>query len=115
VRAIYLHTHIPTPGKETQSGQDCRFSGHLSCQLRWLIRTYRSYVEAQEIFAYFKECAVKWDCMRYIKLSTRVVEARWSEEDSRWNLKIEDLNNGRIFDDHCDVLLSATGILKYVL
>jgi cation diffusion facilitator CzcD-associated flavoprotein CzcO len=71
-----------------------------------------SYAEAPEIHAYFKGCAIKWGCMQFIKLAHRVIEARWSDSDSLWHLKIERLADGTIMDDHCNVLLSATGILK---
>ena len=53
--------------------------------------------------------------MRYIKFEHSVIEARWNEEDSRWHLKIEDIKGGSVIEDECDVLLSATGILKYYL
>ncbi|KIW25675.1 uncharacterized protein PV07_08836 [Cladophialophora immunda] len=72
----------------------------------------RFYVSAEEIFDYFKGCAVKWNCMQYIKLSHRVIEARWSEPNNQWFLKIENSADGTIFEDQCDVLLSATGILN---
>ena len=52
--------------------------------------------------------------MQYIKFNHKVVEARWNEEDSRWHLKIEDMDRGSVIEDEGDVLLSATGILKYV-
>ena len=52
--------------------------------------------------------------MQYIKLNHRVVEARWNEAASKWRVKVEDIEKGRTFDDECDVLLSATGILKHV-
>lgn len=73
-----------------------------------------SYVEAPEIYGYFKECARKWDCMQYIKLSHKVVGASWDESLLKWIVKVEDLNAGGLFIDTCDVLLSATGILKFV-
>lgn len=77
-----------------------------------LTHLYYSYAEAEEIHAYYKGLAIKWNCMQYIKLSHRVVEARWSEAESRWNLKIQRLVDGKILNDHCNVLLSATGVLK---
>src|ERR1700743_2391590 len=52
--------------------------------------------------------------MQYIQLSHRVIEARWSETASRWDLKIQNLMDGKIIEDYCNVLLSATGVLKYV-
>jgi cation diffusion facilitator CzcD-associated flavoprotein CzcO len=50
--------------------------------------------------------------MQYIKLSHRVIEAQWSESESSWNLKIENTLDGTIVEDYCNVLLSATGVLK---
>ncbi|OQU96347.1 hypothetical protein CLAIMM_02442 isoform 3 [Cladophialophora immunda] len=38
--------------------------------------------------------------------------ARWSEPNNQWFLKIENSADGTIFEDQCDVLLSATGILN---
>ncbi|KAL2067900.1 hypothetical protein VTL71DRAFT_15998 [Oculimacula yallundae] len=73
----------------------------------------RFYVGAEEIHAYFKGCAEKWGCMELIRLSHQVISAIWSESKSHWQLKIKDLVNDVVFDDYCDILLSATGILKY--
>jgi cation diffusion facilitator CzcD-associated flavoprotein CzcO len=30
----------------------------------------------------------------------------------RWRIKVEDIENGHVIDDECDVLLSCTGILN---
>ena len=73
-----------------------------------------SYVEGSELFEYFKNCAVRWNCMQYIKLKHRVIEARWDEPRSRWRIKVEVIENASVIDDECDVLLSCTGILKLV-
>ncbi|RFU28612.1 hypothetical protein B7463_g7716, partial [Scytalidium lignicola] len=70
------------------------------------------YAGAEEIHTYFKGCAIKWNCMQYIKLSHRVVEAKWSEETSLWHLKIQNDKDGSVFEDRCNVLLSATGFLN---
>ncbi|KAK6386901.1 hypothetical protein LTS17_000165 [Exophiala oligosperma] len=56
----------------------------------------RFYVERPEIFAYYKSCAIKWGCMKYIKLQHRVVEARWSESDKGWHVKIENQAEGKL-------------------
>ncbi|KIX05594.1 uncharacterized protein Z518_06466 [Rhinocladiella mackenziei CBS 650.93] len=73
----------------------------------------RFYAEAEEIHSYYKGLAIKWNCMQYIKLSHRVIEAKWSEAESSWNLKIESLTEGTIIEDRCDILLSATGVLNH--
>ncbi|KAF5988508.1 monooxygenase [Fusarium coicis] len=71
----------------------------------------RFYVSAEEIFEYFKGCAVKWDCMKFVKLSHRVVRAQWSEEKATWEVEIQTAD-GSTFVDECNVFLSATGILN---
>ncbi|KIW97749.1 uncharacterized protein Z519_01333 [Cladophialophora bantiana CBS 173.52] len=72
----------------------------------------RFYAEAPEIHAYFKGCAIKWDCMKYIKLGHRVIRAEWSSSDSVWDITTEILETGALMHDRCDVLLSATGVLN---
>ena len=71
-----------------------------------------SYAEAPEIHAYFKGCAIRWDCMKYIKLGHRVVQAQWMEDLHKWDLKIENSETNQIITDQCDIVLSATGVLK---
>jgi len=51
--------------------------------------------------------------MKYIKLGHRVSGAVWSENQSRWDISVEVVGTGDVIHDHCDVLLSATGVLKY--
>ncbi|RVX69048.1 hypothetical protein B0A52_06761 [Exophiala mesophila] len=72
----------------------------------------RFYVERPEIFAYFKSLAVKWDILKYIKLQHKVVEARWSEDDQGWFVKVQNLANGSIVEDFCHVLLNCNGVLN---
>jgi hypothetical protein len=48
----------------------------------------RFYASAPEIHQYWKKVAAKYDCMKYIKLQQKVVEARWSELSSQWDLKV---------------------------
>lgn len=72
-----------------------------------------SYAEGPEIHAYFKKCAIKWNCMKYIKFNHKVISAKWSESGSHWDLDVEVGDDGTIIHDQCDVLLSATGVLKY--
>lgn len=49
--------------------------------------------------------------MEYIKLRHEVIEAKWSDVDSSWRVQVR-TGNGEIIYDQCDVLLSATGVLK---
>ena len=97
-------------GKETRNGHGCECK---LCPTRSLaVLTLLSYAEAPEIHRYFKGCAEKWGCMEYIKLGHRVIGAKWSEMDSKWDVVIEEIETGNKIYDRCDVLLSATGVLK---
>lgn len=77
-----------------------------------VVLIFLSYAEAPEIHEYFKGCAEKWGCMEYIKLGHRVIGAEWSEKDSKWDVMTEQVETGNRLQDRCDVLLSATGVLK---
>jgi cation diffusion facilitator CzcD-associated flavoprotein CzcO len=66
---------------------------------------------AEEIEAYLCRVCKEEDLGEVIKTSHRVVEARWDKKGS-WNVKVEDLRSGKVFDDHCNFLLDASGILK---
>ena len=57
------------------------------------------YASAPEILEYWKKVADKYDVRKYMKLSHKVQEARWSEEEGRWHLKVEDLLVRMIPDD----------------
>lgn len=71
-----------------------------------------SYSQAPEIFQYFKSVAEKYELYKYILLRHKVVEAKWSEDEAKWNLKIENLDNNEVFEDWCDFLINGGGILK---
>jgi hypothetical protein len=74
-----------------------------------------SYSAAPEIHQYLKDVASRFKLLKYIKLKHTVVGATWSEEESRWHLRVHDQENDAIFDDWCDFLINASGILKSVL
>ncbi|KAH0592931.1 hypothetical protein MHUMG1_09384 [Metarhizium humberi] len=70
------------------------------------------YASSQEIHAYWKKVARKYDCMKYIKLRQQVAGAVWDNQESKWTLKIRDLVQNSEYTDKCDVLISATGALN---
>lgn len=47
-----------------------------------------------------------------IKLRHEVVGAFWNEETALWRVRVRSLDTGHEFEDHCDFLLNAGGILK---
>jgi cation diffusion facilitator CzcD-associated flavoprotein CzcO len=69
------------------------------------------FAPAGEIEAYLCRVCEEEDLGKSIKTSHHVVEARWNEKGV-WELKVEDLNSGEVFDDYCHFLLDASGILK---
>ncbi|KAF2094890.1 FAD/NAD(P)-binding domain-containing protein [Rhizodiscina lignyota] len=71
----------------------------------------RFYAGAEEIFEYYKGCAERWGCMKFIKLKHRVTSATWNESSSTWKLLIEN-RSGENVEDEGNVLISATGVLN---
>ncbi len=49
--------------------------------------------------------------MRFIKLEHTVLDAEFCEEDGQWKITIKG-PDGEVFEDYCDVLLNAGGILN---
>jgi len=54
------------------------------------------YASSGEIHQYWKKVVAKYGCMRYIKLRQKVIEARWSEGSSRWNVKVSYLDQNAL-------------------
>ncbi|GES63084.1 flavin-binding monooxygenase [Aspergillus terreus] len=70
------------------------------------------YAAAPEIHKYWKRVADKYGCMKYVKFKHQVCEATWNEKDSKWKLKVEDIDGKKTLQDQCDVLISASGALN---
>ncbi|CAG8022785.1 unnamed protein product [Penicillium olsonii] len=70
------------------------------------------YAKAPEIHAYWKRLARKYGCMDFIKFSRQVSEAVWDQENFKWQLKVENLQNSSTLTDSCDILIQATGTLN---
>ncbi|KAH0845712.1 putative sterigmatocystin biosynthesis monooxygenase stcW [Fonsecaea pedrosoi] len=67
---------------------------------------------AEEIREYLEKCVAKHDLSGYFKLAHEVIEARWQEESGRWIVKIRKTETGEVFEDECNYLLNAGGILN---
>lgn len=52
------------------------------------------YASSQEIHAYWKKVARKYDCMKYIKLRQQVAGAVWDNQESKWTLKVSESAHG---------------------
>ncbi|OJJ04826.1 hypothetical protein ASPVEDRAFT_31261 [Aspergillus versicolor CBS 583.65] len=82
------------------------------------------YAAAPEIHKYWKRVSGKYGCERYIKFKHQVVGATWDGVRSKWTLKVtwspcsvicvqvKNIDNDEIFEDQCDVLVSASGALN---
>lgn len=107
-------TDIVTLSNLIQNGVICKFSFYFwftSC--RSLTSCFYSFAPAPEIQAYFAAAAKKYDATKFIKLEHKVVSAIWNAEEGKWKVKVQDAS-GLIFDDECDVLVNAMGVLKLV-
>jgi cation diffusion facilitator CzcD-associated flavoprotein CzcO len=72
-----------------------------------------SYASQPEILQYFRDTAKNFDLEKFIKLGSEVVEARWSEEDGQWLIKILDRSTGAIATDWCHFFINGGGFLKW--
>lgn len=55
----------------------------------------------------------KYNLDRDVRLHHKVEHARFDESTGRWHLKVRRADTGEIFDDICDILVSATGFLSH--
>ncbi|KAI0170094.1 hypothetical protein BJ166DRAFT_608187 [Pestalotiopsis sp. NC0098] len=65
-----------------------------------------------EIQRYFEDFAERHGSKQYMKLNTKVVEARWDEEKGIWDLTLEDQVSKDTWKDWCHCLVNGTGILN---
>lgn len=65
-----------------------------------------------EIQRYFEDFADRHNTHRYMKLNTKVVEARWDEERGHWDITLQDQKTGENWEDWAHVLINGTGILN---
>jgi cation diffusion facilitator CzcD-associated flavoprotein CzcO len=70
------------------------------------------YASGGEILEYWKGIVAKYDVRKYMKLSHRVIEARFSETESKWHVKVENCLTGEVVEDSCDVLYACIGALN---
>ncbi|KAL2837567.1 hypothetical protein BJY01DRAFT_251389 [Aspergillus pseudoustus] len=70
------------------------------------------YASGQEILEYWKGIAEKYDVRRYMKLSHKVVEAKFNEKESKWHVAVENCRTQEVLHDTCDVLYACIGALN---
>lgn len=72
-----------------------------------------SYSSASEILHYFKTVVKEYGFMKYMRLNSKVVDARWNEEDQQWHVKIQRTDApDTITEDKAHILINASGVLK---
>lgn len=86
-----------------------------SYQFPWRPNPYwsRYYSGAREIWAYMKAVALDEGLTQFMEFGVEVKGATWVDETARWVVKLAKVN-GLEWEEQCDVLLNATGVLKYV-
>ncbi|KAH7070775.1 hypothetical protein BKA63DRAFT_579477 [Paraphoma chrysanthemicola] len=72
----------------------------------------RMYVEAEEIFDYYKGRAQTYGVFEYVKLGHKVHEAVWNDTKGKWVLQVEDLATRQMIKDEAEVLINAGGFLN---
>ncbi|KAK5461406.1 hypothetical protein LTS15_003469 [Exophiala xenobiotica] len=70
------------------------------------------YATSKEIHGYWKKVVAKYNCMRHIKLNHQIVKADWNDRQGKWHVQVKNTQDGSVFEDSCDVLVSATGALN---
>jgi cation diffusion facilitator CzcD-associated flavoprotein CzcO len=70
------------------------------------------YASSREIYQYFTDFATKYRLHNYIQTSHQVIGATWDNETGRWNVKIKNLQTKEEFQNSCDILINAGGILN---
>lgn len=82
-------------------------------QYSWAPAVWKSYYSsASDILAYLKKVADDYDLRKYIRLNHRIVGATWNEDTRDWLVQVEDLTTGHVFQDDCNVLINASGVLN---
>ena len=55
---------------------------------------------------------LKYGLERYCKNQHQVSRAEWDHESGQWRVQVRDLATCTTFEDRCDVLINAAGVLN---
>ncbi|CAO2650612.1 Nn.00g019040.m01.CDS01 [Neocucurbitaria sp. VM-36] len=123
-----------TRGKLEDVVEHCIYESNMEIGGTWLVNTYPGvacdvpahiytfpfepnpdwsafYAGGKEIHNYFMGAVKKHRLDRDVKTCHKVVHAKFEEYEGIWNLKVD--HNGHVFNDWCNVLVSATGFLSH--
>ncbi|RFU33288.1 hypothetical protein B7463_g3052, partial [Scytalidium lignicola] len=70
---------------------------------------------SKDIWAYLNRVVDKWGLRKYMRFSTEVIGCVWQEETSTWKVQMRRSDDGKNvteFNEECDILLHATGVLN---
>jgi hydroxyversicolorone monooxygenase len=83
----------------------------ISCSPDW--PRYASH--SPDIYKYLDKVCETFDLRKYMTFNSEVIGCYWNEEAGQWTVKLRQTNPGsapREFEEKCDLLLHATGILN---
>ncbi|KIW94844.1 uncharacterized protein Z519_04822 [Cladophialophora bantiana CBS 173.52] len=73
----------------------------------------RYYSYSPEIWDYIKQVERENKFVeKYVKLRHRIVSLSWDEGTAQWTVRVQDLNTGREFEDHADMVIDGGGVLN---
>lgn len=70
------------------------------------------FAAGKEIQGYFNRFAKQHDLEKYMKLSTKVIEAKWNEEKGIWELTLENQVTKEQWKDYAHYFINGAGILN---
>lgn len=70
------------------------------------------YASGKDIFNYWKDVVSKYGVDKYVRLSHKIIEARFNEASSKWHVKVCKVDSGEVFEDTADVLYNCIGALN---
>jgi cation diffusion facilitator CzcD-associated flavoprotein CzcO len=99
--------------ENTYPGVACDIPSHLYT-FSWDPNPHWSHYFAYgpEIQKYFEGFADRHGSHKYMKLNTKIVEARWDEDAGKWTIVLENQQTGEKYEDWCHVLVNGSGILN---
>ncbi|KAL4890667.1 hypothetical protein BDV59DRAFT_204147 [Aspergillus ambiguus] len=65
-----------------------------------------------EIQRYFEDFAARHDLCKYMKLSTKVVKCKWDDDESIWQITLENTVTKERWQDWAHCVVNGTGILN---
>lgn len=71
-----------------------------------------TYASSKEIFNYFDSFSRKYGLRQYCRMRHQVIGAVWDDQKGSYDVHVQDLESGRQWNDSCDILINAGGILN---